>query len=124
LLYVTDRVGKDPQPAISDLFVGPARDCVRIDTEHDMGVIAHSLNGTSLALLCYAKPNKLRCLRYRIREDRNSKRPCQKMNSLLDPRAPVIEVLAGALIRAAEESAVNAHGHDMKTAVFSGRRDL
>jgi len=46
------------------------------------------------------------------------------MNSLLDPRAPVIEILAGTLIRAAEESTANASSHHMKTAVFSGRRDL
>jgi len=46
------------------------------------------------------------------------------MNSLRDPRAPVIEVLPGALIRAAEECAANAPDHDMKAAGFSGRRDL
>jgi len=37
---------------------------------------------------------------------------------------PVIEILAGELIRPAKESTTNAPSHDVKAAVLSGRRDL
>jgi len=46
------------------------------------------------------------------------------MNSFLDPMSSMIEVPASQLIRATQEGAANAPGHDMKAAVLSGRGDL
>jgi len=40
-----------------------------------------------------------------------------------NPLAAVIEVLAGALIRAAEESALDAPSYDVETSVFTGCGD-
>ena len=47
---------------------------------------AHALNGTPLSLLCCAKPQELRCLRYRIRIHRHRKAFGQGQNAVFNPR--------------------------------------
>ena len=61
---------------------------------------------------------------HRIGVDRHREGVSQKMDSLLDPLAPVIEILASELIQAAKEGSTNASSYDVKTAEFTGRRDL